>query len=73
LIPFVAGGETEQTVRAERLKAMGLASILPETGLTAEHVASAVCEALARPPRQAAALNLAGAETTAAIIRSMLG
>ncbi|MFP3543497.1 glycosyltransferase [Rhizobium sp. SIMBA_035] len=73
LIPFVAGGETEQTVRAERLKAMGLASILPETGLTAEHVVSAVSEALARPPRQAAALDLAGAETTAAIIRSMLG
>lgn len=73
LIPFVAGGETEQTVRAERLKAMGLASILPETGLTAEHLASAVSEALARAPRQAAALDLAGAETTAAIIRSMLG
>jgi predicted glycosyltransferase len=73
LIPFVAGGETEQTVRAERLKAMGLASILPETGLTAEHVARAVSEALVRPPRQAAGLDLAGAETTAAIIRSMLG
>lgn len=73
LIPFVAGGETEQTVRAERLKAMGLADILPETGLTAAHVVSAVSEALAAAPRKAAELDLAGAETTAAIIRAMLG
>ncbi|WP_130283513.1 glycosyltransferase [Rhizobium sp. BK696] len=73
LIPFVAGGETEQTVRAERLKAMGLAGILPETGLTAAHVAAAVTEAMDAPPRKAATLDLAGAETTAAIIRTMLG
>lgn len=73
LIPFVAGGETEQTVRAERLKAMGLAGILPETGLTAAHVAAAVAEAMDAPPRKAATLDLAGAETTAAIIRTMLG
>ncbi|QRM46334.1 glycosyltransferase [Rhizobium sp. BG4] len=73
LIPFVAGGETEQTVRAKRLKAMGLAGILPETGLTAAHVAEAVTEAMDAPPRKAASLDLAGAETTAAIIRTMLG
>jgi len=73
LIPFVAGGETEQTVRAERLKAMGLAGILPETGLTAAHVVAAVAEAMDAPPRKAATLDLAGAETTAAIIRTMLG
>lgn len=42
LIPFVAGGETEQTVRAERLQALGLADILPENGLTSGHVDSAL-------------------------------
>lgn len=73
LIPFVAGGETEQTVRAERLKAVGLAGILPETGLTGAHVVAAVAEAMDAPPRKAASLDLAGAETTAAIIRTMLG
>ncbi|TCU14049.1 glycosyltransferase family protein [Rhizobium sullae] len=73
LIPFVAGGETEQTVRAERLQAMGLATILPEQGLTAEHVAAAVESALAAPARKEVALDLTGAGTTASIIRSMLG
>ena len=72
LIPFVAGGETEQTVRAQRLQALGLAGILPEAGLTSGDVAKAVSEALARPPREAPPLDLSGAETTAAIIRSML-
>lgn len=72
LIPFVAGGETEQTVRADRLKALGLAGILPEAGLTADHVVAAVTEALEAPPRKAAKLDLAGAETTARIIRAML-
>lgn len=73
LIPFVAGGETEQTVRAERLLAMGLAAILPEQGLTAERVAAAVTEALSAPARKEAELDLTGAETTASIIRLMLG
>lgn len=72
LIPFVAGGETEQTVRAERLSAMNLADILPETGLTAAHVAKAVSDALHRPSRQRTGLDLDGAQTTSAIIRSLL-
>jgi predicted glycosyltransferase len=73
LIPFVAGGETEQTVRAERLQALGLAAVLPEQGLTAEHVAAAVERVLAAPARKDVTLDLTGAETTASIIRSMLG
>jgi len=73
LIPFVAGGETEQTVRAERLKALGLADILPEVGLTPEMVANAIRTALARPRPVAASLDLGGADKTAAIIRSMIG
>ncbi|RFB82497.1 glycosyl transferase [Rhizobium leguminosarum bv. trifolii] len=72
LIPFVAGGETEQTVRAERLQALDLADILPETGLTSGHVKEAVEKALAAPGRGAVSLDLDGAEKTAGIIRSML-
>ncbi|WHO76156.1 glycosyltransferase family protein [Rhizobium sp. BT03] len=72
LIPFVAGGETEQTVRAERLQALDLADILPETGLTPGHVKEAVEKALAAPRRGAVSLDLDGAEKTAGIIRSML-
>ncbi|MGR9214993.1 glycosyltransferase family protein (plasmid) [Rhizobium leguminosarum] len=72
LIPFVAGGETEQSVRAERLQALGLADILPEDGLTSGHVKVAVEKALAVPRRRSVLLDLAGAEKTAAIIRSMI-
>ncbi|MDR9782915.1 glycosyltransferase family protein [Rhizobium redzepovicii] len=72
LIPFVTGGETEQTVRAERLQALGLADILPETGLTPCHVKEAVEKALVAPRRGAVSLDLDGAEKTTGIIRSML-
>ena len=73
LIPFVAAGETEQTVRAERLKTLGLADILPEEGLTLDDVKAAVERALAAPPRPAVRLNLDGASRSASIIRSMIG
>ena len=36
LVPFTAGGETEQSVRAARLEALGLAIALPENGLDAD-------------------------------------
>ncbi|MBB3319057.1 MULTISPECIES: glycosyltransferase [unclassified Rhizobium] len=73
LVPFVAGGETEQTVRAERLRALGLADILPEAGLTPGIVAEAVETALSALRSGPMALDLAGAEKTAAIIRSLAG
>lgn len=73
LIPFVAGGETEQTVRAERLVKLGLADLLPEQGLTAGLVANAVAAALAAPARRNVDLDLDGARKTAAVIRAMLG
>lgn len=73
LIPFVAGGETEQTVRAERLKALELADILPESGLTAEHVRDAVEKALAAPRKHSASLDLEGARKSAGIIRELIG
>jgi predicted glycosyltransferase len=72
LIPFVAGGETEQTVRAERLARLGLADLLPEEGLTADLVAAAVKTALASPRRAVAGLDLDGARKTAQIIRAIL-
>ena len=72
LIPFVADGETEQTVRAERLQALDFADILPEKGLTAGHVKEAVEKALAAPRRGPVSLDLDGAEKTAGIIRSMI-
>lgn len=73
LIPFVAGGETEQTVRAERLQKLGLADVLPEVGLTADRVAEAVEAALQPRQKPKLSLNLEGARESARIIRAMIG
>jgi predicted glycosyltransferase len=72
LVPFSAGGETEQSARAERLARLGLAESLPETGLTGELLCAAITNALAgpRPPRSV--LNLDGAQGTARLLRGLL-
>ncbi|WP_374632419.1 glycosyltransferase family protein [Paracoccus sp. (in: a-proteobacteria)] len=65
LVPYAAGGETEQSLRAEKLAALGLASVLPEDGLTAAAMAEAIRAALARHDQPRPALRLDGAEATA--------
>lgn len=72
LVPFTAGGETEQNVRAVRLEALGLASAIPENGLNAEILHIAVERALARPKPPATTLDLNGARRTADVLRAML-
>ncbi|MGA0616057.1 glycosyltransferase family protein [Paracoccus sp. KR1-242] len=71
LVPFASGGETEQTLRAEKLAARGLALVLPERGLTAEALADAIRIALGRSGRARPALDLDGANTSARILREM--
>lgn len=72
LVPFTAGGETEQTVRANRLAQLGLAVALPETGLTAHQLGEAIEASLARPKPDGHRLDLNGAERTATLLRDML-
>jgi predicted glycosyltransferase len=72
LIPFAAGGETEQTARAIRLKRLGLADVLPEEGLDAAGLTCAVERALAGPPPPPHGLDLDGARRTADILRHQL-
>jgi predicted glycosyltransferase len=71
-VPFAAGGETEQTTRATRLEALGLASVLPESGLSAARLADAVIKSLKSSAPAASQLNLDGALNTAAILRERL-
>ena len=71
VIPFAAGGETEQTARAERLERLGLARTLPEQGLTGRLLAEAIATALARPKPPAAALDLDGARGSARLLRRL--
>jgi predicted glycosyltransferase len=72
LIPFAAGGESEQTIRARRLEARGLAKVLTEEELNAATLAGAVVRSLnsAAPPESG--LQLAGTEKTREILRHRL-
>ncbi|MGH6860831.1 MAG: glycosyltransferase family protein, partial [Phyllobacterium sp.] len=72
LVPFTAGGETEQSVRAARLEALGLALALPEDGIDADVLGAAVETALASPRPPAHSLDLTGARTTARLLRQLL-
>ena len=72
LVPFTSGGETEQSVRATRLEALGLTFALPENGLNADILEKAVETALARPKPSAHKLDVNGAARTAKVLRSLL-
>ncbi|MBS3650099.1 glycosyl transferase [Pseudaminobacter sp. 19-2017] len=71
LIPFSAGGETEQTARAERLAQLGLASMIAEDDLTPERLAGAIERALAQPKPPSARLDLDGARGSARLLRTL--
>jgi len=71
LVPFEAGRETEQRLRAERLAARGLARLLPEADLSPEALLAAV-EAVARAPEPPAhGIRLDGAARSAVLIAQM--
>jgi predicted glycosyltransferase len=72
LIPFAAGGESEQTIRAKRLEARGLARVLTEKELNAATLAGAVVKSLNSPVPPENGLQLAGAEKTREILRQRL-
>lgn len=71
LVPFAAGGETEQGARAARLAARGLCTVLPEEAISPQAVAGAMAAALALPSRPHG-LRLDGAQASAAILAERL-
>jgi len=71
LVPFTTGGETEQQVRAERLKAKGLASVVAEETLTVDEMTDAIVAELSAGRRPAHGLDLEGADRTAEILRDL--
>ena len=71
LVPYATDGETEQTVRARRLDALGLAVCLTEDELAPDTLAVAIERALERRPA-AHALRLDGAAQTARALWSAL-
>ncbi|WP_298955854.1 glycosyltransferase [uncultured Methylobacterium sp.] len=73
LVPFEAGGETEQRLRAATLAAGGLARVLPESDPTADGLAAAVAAALAAPAPPVPRIARDGAARSVALVESMLG
>jgi predicted glycosyltransferase len=66
------GGETEQPLRAARLSARGLATVLPEADLTPERLARAVDEAAAAARPRPHGLDLGGAGASAVLVTKWL-
>jgi len=70
LVPFAAGRETEQLVRAERLAALGAAELVRENELSPQSLAAAIERAAAREPATVA-IDTGGAAYTARLIATM--
>jgi predicted glycosyltransferase len=71
--PFSGGGETEQSLRARLLAERGLLELLPESELAPESLAAAVERAASRGRPARGALDLAGAERSAALVAAWAG
>ena len=73
LVPFEAGRETEQRLRAERLAALGLGRIVGEAELTPETLIAAVLDAAeARTAPTAGPFALDGSTRTVRIVEEMV-
>ncbi|MFC6790187.1 glycosyltransferase [Methylobacterium komagatae] len=70
LVPFEAGRETEQRLRAERLAALSRARIVPEEELSAKALLAAII-GLGGPALAGQAIALDGGARTVAIVQAM--
>ncbi len=73
LVPFAAGGETEQAMRAQALAACGRAQVVAEAELTPARLADAIIRESASPPPPASPVRLDGANESARLVRHWLG
>jgi len=73
LVPFAAGGETEQTARAIKLNELRLAHYIEEAAITPQAVAAGIEAALAQRSEAHPDLNMDGARETARLLRKELG
>jgi predicted glycosyltransferase len=73
VVPFAAGSETEQSLRADLLAARGLLSVVAEAGLTGERLDQGLRQALVMTDRSPPPpIDMMGAQKTAAILQDML-
>jgi len=71
IVPFAAGGETEQTLRAERLEACGRAVMLSESALDPPALARAI-DAAARTTPGRSPVDLSGATASLRQLRAWM-
>ena len=72
LVPFAAGAESEQTLRAKLLAARGLVEVVEESGLSAASLAAAIDRAAAAPRPVPGAIDLDGARRSVELLREWL-
>lgn len=72
LVPYVGGGESEQTLRAQLLAERGLVEMVEESALTPQSLAAAIDRAAARPRPPQDTVDLHGARRTAELLRGWL-
>ena len=68
LVPYAAGGELEQTLRAQLLAQRGLVEMVEEKMLTPQALAAAIDRAAARPRPPEGAVDLEGARRSAELL-----
>lgn len=73
VVPYSAGGETEQSLRAARLHERGLAQMVEEAALGPETLAAAVDAAAGGPRPGRSGIDLGGAENSARLVKNWLG
>ncbi len=70
VVPYEAKGETEQRLRSEILASKRLLTVVPAAELSPARLATAVAEAIQRPPASAT-VDLTGAATTARLVHGL--
>ncbi|TXM75214.1 glycosyl transferase family 28 [Methylobacterium sp. WL12] len=71
LVPFAAGAETEQSLRAAHLATRAIARVVPESALSAAALIDAVEAVGGAPSPTAQGIDLGGAKRTVAIVEAL--
>ena len=72
VVPFTGGGNTEQTIRAEKLAQLGVVGVLSESPLRPDYLAERMIQALRTPaPTHTLSLDQGGAMKTAAYLQEL--
>ncbi|MBU2981385.1 glycosyltransferase [Lentibacter algarum] len=73
IVPFDDGGETEQSLRAQGLTALGGFTVLPSAQLAAEALVAALDTSLAAPPRATTGINFSGVSEAVRLLGTLKG